>query len=109
MSKHALVGILVLCFVSTFMTMLFQYASNGWKYETNPPLGGHSPHHRAAATPGHETPMPGGAVATPMVVTEESPAPVESATPATPVESATPEATPEESPTPATPEASPTP
>ena len=88
MSKHALVGILVLCFVSTFLTMLYQYAGNGWKYESNPPLGSHGSSHQAAPA-GHETPMPGGAVATPMSV--ETAVPEGTATPLAPApETATP-------------------
>jgi hypothetical protein len=82
MSKHALVGILVLCFVSTFMTMLYQYAGNGWKYETSPPMQMHGEGHAPAshaAPGGHATPAPGGAVAQPMAV--ETATPVTTPTP----------------------------
>lgn len=78
MTKHALVGIIVLCFCSTFMTMLYQYASNGWKYESNPPIGSHH-----AATAEHAAPAPHGESApssmtatpmeTPMAAPEETP------------------------------------
>lgn len=37
MFKHASVAILVLCFVCTFLTMIYQYGSRGWAYESNIP------------------------------------------------------------------------
>ena len=101
MSKNAIIGIIVLCFVSTFMTMVYQYASRGYLHESNPPIngsGGHAVHaeggHEGASTPGPavETPM---SVETPMATetpaTESAPtatetpgeAPVD--TPSTPV------------------------
>jgi hypothetical protein len=94
MSKHAIIGIIVLCFVSTFMTMVFQYASRGYAHETYPPPGPDGHHgvhasggHQGAGgheTPGHETPeheavTPGPAVETPMSV--ETPVPVTTETP----------------------------
>ncbi len=70
MSKNAIIGIIVLCFVSTFMTMLYQYASRGYLYEANPHISGDGHH---AAEGGHEkAATPGPAVETPMSV--ETPA-----------------------------------
>ncbi|MFN8605887.1 MAG: hypothetical protein U0931_00010 [Vulcanimicrobiota bacterium] len=102
MSKHAIIGIIVLCFVSTFMTMLYQYASRGYAHETFPPPGPDG-HHSVHASGGHEgaaghepapaeSATPGPAVETPMSM--EPPAPLASETPAaataTPVATATP-------------------
>jgi len=71
MSKYAAVAILVLCFVCTFLTMIYQYGSRGWKHEDNIPGGhGHTASHAAPA--GHETPASHSTA---------SPAPVVSATP----------------------------
>ena len=91
MSKHAIIGIIVLCFVSTFMTMVFQYASRGYAHETYPPPGPDG-HHAVHATgghegaagghepPAHETATPGPAVDAPMSV--ETPVPMTTETPA---------------------------
>ena len=70
MSKHALIGIIVLCFVSTFMTMLYQYASRSYLSESNPPISGgpNGGHHAAAshvAGPAHESPTPQPAMESP--------------------------------------------
>lgn len=37
MLKHAMVATLVLCFVCTFLTMIYQYGSHGWAYESSVP------------------------------------------------------------------------
>lgn len=90
MSKNFIIGIIVLCFVSTFMTMVYQYASRGYLHESNPPIGGGGHHaavhaeggnHEGAATPGPavETPM---SVETPAATaTEAAPAPTATETP----------------------------
>ena len=75
------------------MTMVYQYASISWRYESNPPLGAHGAHHAAAEA--HETPMPGGAVMTPMatepnVTATPMPEPEATATPVTEAGAATP-------------------
>lgn len=95
MSKHALVGILVLCFVSTFLTMIYQYAKNGSAHESNPPItaGHHGAAHGAPThtqTPSPEVVMTPMVSATPLVV--ETPSMTESATPVSeaPVTTATP-------------------
>lgn len=79
MSKHAIIGIIVLCFVSTFMTMLYQYASRSYLSESNPPIsGGPNGGHAAishVAGPSHESPTPGPAVETPMMAPADSPTP----------------------------------
>ena len=99
MSKNAIIGIIVLCFVSTFMTMVYQYASRGYLHESNPPING-SGSHSVHAEGGHEgTATPGPAVETPMSVetpAAETAAPTATETPGTaPVDTpATPVATP---------------
>jgi hypothetical protein len=109
MSKNFIIGIIVLCFVSTFMTMVFQYASRGYLHETNPPISG-SGHHAAAHSPegGHHegTATPGPAVETPMSV--ETPAVTSTETPAAaPTATETPGQAPVD--VPSTPAATPTP
>ncbi len=82
MSKNAIIGIIVLCFVSTFMTMVYQYASRSYLYEANPHIPGGGGHavtaHEGTATPGPavETPM---SVETPMAT--ETPAATATETP----------------------------
>ena len=95
MSKHAIIGIIVLCFVSTFMTMVYQYASRGYLSESNPPIsGGPGGHHAVVSHEGasHEAATPGPAVETPMSV--ETPvsgeAPPSSEVPQTPAVTPTP-------------------
>lgn len=55
MSKHALTGTLVLCFVCTFLTMIYLYGRNGYKYENSLPEGAHG-HHQSAthSSEGHQ-------------------------------------------------------
>lgn len=117
MSKNAIIGIIVLCFVSTFMTMVYQYASRSYLYEANPHIPGGGGHavtaeggHGGATT--HEgAATPGPAVETPMSV--ETPtateAPVATETPAMAAPTAT--ETPGDAPvdTPSTPVATPVP
>lgn len=89
MSKNAIIGIIVLCFVSTFMTMVYQYASRSYLYESNPHIPGGGGHAVTAHQGGHEgTATPGPAVETPMSVetpaaaaTETAPAPTATETP----------------------------
>ncbi|MBX3169296.1 MAG: hypothetical protein KF760_17965 [Candidatus Eremiobacteraeota bacterium] len=81
MSKNAIIGIIVLCFVSTFMTMVYQYASRGYLHESNPPISG-SGGHAVHAEGGHEgADTPGPAVDTPMSVAETPAAPTATETP----------------------------
>lgn len=106
MSKNAIIGIIVLCFVSTFMTMVYQYASHGYLYEANPPISG-SGGHAVHAEGGHEgTATPGPAVETPMSV--ETPMATETpATETAPTATETPGEAPVD--TPSTPVATPVP
>lgn len=86
MSKHAIIGIIVLCFVSTFMTMVYQYTSRSYLSESNPPIsGGPNGGHHAAVShvegPSNETPAPAPAVETPMSVETPVSAPTATETP----------------------------
>ncbi len=110
MFKHALVGTLVLCFVATFLTMLYMYSFNSYDKETSLPGGGHGHGHATSHETPHVQETPGGAVMTPMMgsatpspaadvtatplATSPSPAPAVTATPmatsASPAASATP-------------------
>ena len=82
MSKHAIIGIIVLCFVSTFMTMLYQYASRSYLSESNPPISGgpNGGHHAAAShvgapgAPAHESATPQPAMESPGSAPMETPA-----------------------------------